>query len=264
MQPQYPELNEGITGQLYIITVVFVLLALLFIFFLAVSLKRRRKMNMERTELQAQFQQELLRTQLEIQEQTFKTISQEIHDNIGQMLSLAKLNLATIDLQKEAQASEKIKDARDLVSKTIQDLRDLSKTLNTETITAVGLLNAVEAELHLLQKTGTLQTTFDVSGTPVRLDPQKQLILFRIVQEALHNVMKHAQASAVRVQAAFEPVDFTLLIADDGRGFDSADALFGSGLRNMQSRSRLIGAAWQIESAAGCGTTVRITLPYNS
>jgi signal transduction histidine kinase len=246
-------------------TVLILFFATMIFWFVYAYRKKHTKYLVEKAQLQAQFQQELLRTQLEIQEQTFKTISQEIHDNIGQMLSLAKLNLNTVDLQKQAQAGEKISTARDLVSKTIQDLRDLSKTLNTETITTVGLLSAIEAELHLLQKTGTLQTTFSKTGTPVRLDPQKQLILFRIVQEALHNVMKHAQAAAICVEAAFEPEQFRLLIVDNGRGFEgTAPSTFGSSLRNMQNRSRLIGAAWQIESAAGSGTTIRITLPYNA
>lgn len=223
-------------------------------------------MNLEKTELQEHFREELLRTQLEIQEQTFKTISQEIHDNIGQMLSLAKLNLATIDLRKEEKAVVKIEDAKDLVGKAIQDLRDLSKTLNTESIAATGLLKAIEAELHLLQKTGTLQTTFDISGTPVRLDAQKELILFRIVQEALHNIIKHAQAANVRVNAVFEHGRFKLLIADDGCGFEeSAESIAaGSGLGNMQSRSALIGAGWQLESKKGQGTSVRITLPITA
>lgn len=219
-------------------------------------------MNLEKTELHQHFQEELLRTQLEIQEQTFKTISQEIHDNIGQMLSLAKLNLNTVDLQSSEKAAQKIGDAKDLVGKAIQDLRDLSKTLNTETIAATGLLNAIEAELHLLQKTGTLQTSFSTSGTPVRLDAQKELILFRIVQEALHNVMRHAHATQVTVCAAFERGHLKLLIADDGRGLDeSAGNAPGSGLRNMQSRSRLIGAHWQIESKKENGTVIRVTLP---
>jgi two-component system, NarL family, sensor kinase len=224
--------------------------------------KRRLQYLKEKDRMQAQFQQELLRTQLEIQEQTFRTISQEIHDNIGQMLSLAKLNLNTVDLHKETQAVEKISDAKALVSKAIQDLRDLSKSLNTDTIAASGLLNAIEAELNLLQKTGALQTAFHVSGTPVRLDAQKELILFRMVQEALHNVIKHAQAMNVRVNAVFEYGHLKLLITDDGCGFvQNTSLVYGSGLRNMQNRSKLIGADWQIESAAGQGTTIRIIVP---
>jgi signal transduction histidine kinase len=264
MRPEYTEFNEGLTNQLYAITVIFVLLALLFIFFLVVSLRRRRKMNLEKAALQSQFQEELLRTQLEIQEQTFKTISQELHDNIGQMLSLVKLHLNTVDLQKQEKAAEKIGSAKDIVSKAINDLRDLSKTLNTDTIAAAGLLNAIKAELHQLEKTGTLQTAFLVSGTHIKLDAQKELILFRIVQEALHNVIKHAQASQVSVSALFEEGQFQLTIADNGRGTADAGSTSGSGLRNMQSRSGLIGAGWQMESGKTGGTTIRITLPTTS
>lgn len=265
MHPDIREIQDGLNDYVYIGTVIFLLLALLFIFFLVVSLKRRRKMNLEKTQLHTQFQEELLRTQLEIQEQTFKTISQEIHDNIGQMLSLAKLNLNTVDLQKEEKAAGKIGSAKDLVSKAIQDLRDLSKTLNTDTIAAAGLLNAIEAELHLLQKTGALETHFLTSGTPVKLDAQKELILFRIVQEALHNVIKHAQASEVSVSALFEDGQFLLQIRDNGCGFEERSRpLFGSGLRNMQSRSKLIGADWKIESGKTGGTAICITLPTNT
>src|SRR5215218_1486408 len=146
---------------LVICAAVFILIVLSFLFrFVLLYQKKSISFSTEKQMMQARFQQEILRTQLEIQEQTFKTISQEIHDNIGQMLSLAKLNLATVDLHKELQADEKISNARDLVSKAIHDLRDLSKTLNTETIAATGLLNALEAELNLLQRTGLLQTTF--------------------------------------------------------------------------------------------------------
>lgn len=248
---------------LVICAAVFILIVLSFLFrFVLLYQKKSIHFSTEKQMMQSQFQQELLRTQLEIQEQTFKTISQEIHDNIGQMLSLAKLNLATVDLQKSPQASEKISNARDLVGRAIHDLRDLSKTLNTETIAATGLLNALEAELNLLQKTGTLQTAFQVSGTPVRLDAQKELIIFRIVQEALHNVIKHAQATLVQVTATFGHEQLKLLIEDNGNGFENnGSTSHGSGLRNMQSRSKLIGAGLQVESVKGEGTRVLITLP---
>lgn len=250
---------------LVVCAAVFILIVLSFLFrFVLLYQKKSLWFNTERKILQAQFQEELLRTQLEIQEQTFKTISQELHDNIGQMLSLAKLNLNTVDLQKEEKALEKIKSAKDLVTKAIHDLRDLSKTLNTDTIAATGLLNAIEAELHLLQKTGVLQTQFHVSGTRIKLDAQKELIIFRIVQEALHNVIKHAQASQVSVSATFEDGQFRLVVSDDGRGPASAASSFGSGLRNMQSRSKLIGADWQMEHGPTGGTTIRITLPTTS
>lgn len=206
------------------------------------------------------FQQELLRTQLEIQEQTFKTISQEIHDNIGQVLSLAKLNLNRVEME-NPHVESRINDARDLVSKAIQDLRDLSRTLNTENIVSIGLMKAIEMELAMIEKTGLVQTRWQVAGQVLRLEPQKELILFRIVQEALHNIIKHAQATFVSVQAIFKENALQLSISDNGRGFDSAGGeMQGSGLRNMQSRARLIGAEWRINSVRQGGTQIFISL----
>ena len=251
---------------LVISAAIFILVVLSFLFrFIFLYQKKTIAFNNERVRLQQDFQQELLRAQLEIQEQTFKTISQEIHDNVGQMLSLAKLNLNTIDLQNQERAAEKVESARNLVGKAINDLRDLSKTLNTDTIAAAGLLNAIEAELHQLEKTGTLKTTFHLSGTHLKLDAQKELILFRIVQEALHNVIKHAQAGHVCIAALFENGELNLSVADDGCGFDeAARPAAGSGLRNMQHRSKMIGAGWAIERGKEGGTVVRITLPIPS
>lgn len=254
---------KGVTDYVYIGAGLFFFLALLFILFIVISLARRKRMVVERDKLTETFQQELLRTQLEIQEQTFKTISQEIHDNIGQVLSLAKMNLATSDIEKEHKAAEKVLMAKDLVSKAIQDLRDLSKTLNTEMIASMGLLKAIETELQLLQKATLIETKLDIEGTVCRLEPQKELILFRIVQEALHNVIKHSNARQVNVDAFYSNQYLYLKISDDGHGFNISEETAGSGLRNMQSRAKLIGAEWKI-SSNGHGTLINISIPINS
>jgi signal transduction histidine kinase len=98
----------------------------------------------------AYFQQTLLQSQLEIQEQTLKNISQEIHDNIGQALTLVKLNLNTMDFDLNEQSNQKIITSKELISKAINDLRDLSRSLNTDIIADLGLQNAIEQELILV------------------------------------------------------------------------------------------------------------------
>lgn len=237
------------------------------IFALSAFYRRRNRHLVETQQLQSQFQQTLLQTQLEIQEQTLHNISQEIHDNIGQVLSLTKLNLNTIDLQQPAAAQQKLDDSRKLVSKAIQDLRDLSKSLNSDYVTDLGLLRAIEYELELVAKTGVLQTQLDVTGTPVRLETQKELILFRIVQEAINNMLKHAEASLLTITVSYTATAFHINISDNGKGFDNTtpatdNKKTGLGLRNMYNRSRLIGAAASITSAPGTGTTVAISLSY--
>ena len=206
--------------------------------------------------MQSEFQNELLRTQMEIQEQTFKTISQEIHDNIGQVLSLAKMNLSKFEMDR-LNSDEAVLSAKSLVSKAVSDLRDLSKTLNADTISTVGLLKSIDLELQLVEKTTGIKTSMQEKGNPHLLSPQQELILFRIVQESLHNSIKHASPTLLSVVANFENGNFYLTVADDGTGFDfSTIHGGGSGLHNMQSRSKLIGAEWKLESATGKGTKI--------
>ncbi len=216
-----------------------------------------------------EFQQTLLQTQLEIQEQTLKTISEEIHDNVGQVLSLAKLNLNTMDISKTAQLQGKIDSALAQVSKAINDLRDLSKSFNTDNISAIGLVRAVEYELDMIKKTGLHKTGFNVEGKIKRLEPQKELILFRIVQETLHNIIKHAGASSIWISARYTENDLELEINDNGKGFDTAaagdqDTGSGLGIRNMNNRARLIGAEFNLSSIKDEGTSVAIVLPFVS
>ena len=214
------------------------------------------------------FQQELLKTKIEIQNQTFQNISQEIHDNIGQVLSLVKLNLHTADFNDLPATMEKINCSKVLVGKAIVDLRDLSKSLSTELIKEVGLNRTIQQELTLMSKTGQYKTILNQHGKPFRFDKQKELIMFRIFQELINNIISHSGAKTVNVRLFYEAELFNLTVSDDGEGFDDAllvnEEKFGLGIRNMQTRAELIGATFQMNSAPGKGTTVSIELPlYN-
>jgi two-component system, NarL family, sensor kinase len=231
-------------------------------------LEFKKRQTKQRELLNAQFQQELLRTQLEIQEQTFRNISQEIHDNIGQVLTLAKLNLNTITNHSVSEdINNKLTNSKDLITKAIQDLRDLSKSLNTEFISEAGLLKSIEYELELLRRTGSIQIITMQEGEYYALPQQKELILFRIFQEVLNNIMKHSQATEIKVILNFQPHHFSLEILDNGDGFNSDEVeqngQHGLGIKNMQNRSKIIGANFTINSQPGKGTTVRIDLPVS-
>jgi len=247
-------------------TIVFLILGAFMISFIFLYRYRKNKMLLEKEQMKTSFQQELLRTQLEIQEQTLKNISQEIHDNIGQMLSLAKLNLATADVEKKELVTQKINASHHLVSKAIQDLRDLSRSLNSDYVSETGLLRCIEYELEMIRKTGLIKVDLTVTGQVYKINPQKELILFRIVQETLNNIIKHAGADLVAVFVSYEAT-LTLRISDNGRGFDSfqlnehSKAKAGLGIRNMNNRAKLIGASFHINSAAGEGTEIAIQLP---
>ncbi|MCC7378262.1 MAG: sensor histidine kinase [Chitinophagaceae bacterium] len=209
--------------------------------------------------MKTQFEQELLQTQLEIQEQTLRTISEEIHDNVGQVLSLAKLNLNTF----ENNPQKKLDDTKELISKAINDLRDLSRSMHGDRIAELGLLQSLVVELQILQNSGEFETHFNITGDTYKLPPQKEMVIFRIVQEALNNTIKHAKAKNIYLNIKYQPNTFTLTVKDDGAGFDivAMQNKNGIGLKNMQNRAKLIGATCTLQSSVNDGTSIVIELP---
>lgn len=207
-----------------------------------------------------EFNRTLLQSRLEIQEQTFKTISQELHDNVGQTLTLAKLNLNTLNLVGSGKEHEKITSSVHLLTQSIQSIRDLSKNLHGDIISENGLIYALEAELKMIEKAGSLKTILNVSGEADNLDTGKSLIIFRIAQEALNNIVKHANASVIEIAVHFSADRLDLSILDNGRGITKSDAIQkGSGLRNMNDRARVIGAKLNIQPAVPNGTVITLT-----
>jgi len=257
---------EGIEIKILVI-IITCLLLLLGIFVLSFFLVYRKNQNAKENQIE-KLNKEMLVTQLEIQEQTLKNISQEIHDNVGQVLTLAKLNLATTSVAEEA-TNEKIKTTQQLIGKAIQDLRDLSRSLNTDYVEEMGLVRSIEYELELLHKTGSIDTELNIEGRIVKFDKQKELILFRIVQETIHNIMKHADAKKITAAVRFTNDAMQIAIKDNGKGFDlsplndAGNQSFGLGLRNMNSRATLIGALFSVNSIIGTGTEVVLQLPIN-
>ncbi len=246
-------------------TILFLILSGFIIIFVLIYKKRRNQHTLEMTQLKQAYEQELLKSQLEIQEQTFRSISLEIHDNIGQVLSLAKLNVSIFSQQ--SGHPPMLTDTRDLLTKAINDLRDLSKGLSPERVAEIDLAQSVGHEMQILEKTGLYTTKLNVQGGSYTLPPEKKIILFRIFQEVINNVVKHAGATRVDVSMRYSPSSFQLFITDNGIGFDTgpqkSNLPAGIGLTNMRHRSTLIGATFQLQSAEGSGTHVTISLPTN-
>jgi signal transduction histidine kinase len=201
----------------------------------------------------------LLSTQVEIHEQTFENIAREIHDNIGQKLSLIKLNLNTLSLNQSGKDLDKINLSANLISTVISDLRDISKSLGSDSILANGLVKAIENELGQLSNSGKYEIVLDVHGEQIFLERKKELILYRIVQEALNNIMKHADASNIFIDIHFEEEILLIKIQDDGTGFISGQNQNGAGLKNMQKRVALIDG--EVEIITNPGTLVNIKIP---
>jgi len=235
----------------------FFLLAFILFLFLVFQMRKRKA--------QATLEKEILAAQIEIQEQTFKNVSQEIHDNVGQVLSLARLNLnAILGIGSSDQASlPKIESASELIGKAISDLRNLSRSMLGDKVTETGLQVAIENELKVLQNTGQYKTQLDISGPSFRLDKQKEMMVFRMVQEAINNCIKYAKAKNILIKLMNNEEKYAVSVHDDGIGFDVEllqSKETGIGLKNMQNRAELIQGVFSIKSAPGKGTTIEIIL----
>lgn len=245
-------------------TLILLLLGSFGIIFTLIYKKKQQANKKEKQLMQREFEHDILQTQIEIQEQTFKNISQEIHDNIGQVLSLAKLNLNSFPLDGDGAMQGKVEETKNLISKALHDLRDLSRSLHGDKITELGLLASISAELKILQNTGQYQTSLQITGTQYKMESQKEMVLFRMVQEAMNNAIKHSKAKLIEVILSYEPNSFRLCVADNGIGFDPAtlqSAETGIGLRNMRDRAAMIGAVFSLCSGNDNGTQVNIVLP---
>lgn len=236
-----------------------------FITFLVVVnfVRRKRKILMERRVREAQFQQELLQAQLEMQEHTFRTVSQEIHDNVGQILSIVKLNLNILTFGNED--NEKLQTIKQMVKNAITELRNLSAGYYADRLLEEGFLVAIQQQLQQLDKTGMFTTSFNSDLETLSMDKSKMIFLHRIVQEILHNVVKHSDATHVDASISKANDEIHIVLQDNGKGFDSNGPGFkpGIGLSSIRQRASMIGANVLINSEIGAGTIVKLAFRQN-
>jgi len=253
--------DDGLQFIVMVATAFFASLAIFIIYFVILYRNKQIINKQEQEKLQSEFHQELLETRIEIQEQTLVYVSREIHDNITQVLSFVKLNLGMIH-NEEIVNKKKVDESRELVAQTINDLRNLSKSLSFEHIASFGLIKTIEIEVERINNSGLINAVLLIEGETYPLGEQRELVLFRIFQEALNNTLKYAGAKHFRIGLQYQSELFNLSLDDDGAGF-SAKMLpdkRGAGLKNMESRATLIGATATIDSSPGKGCCVKVTL----
>ena len=245
-------------------TLVLVVMIIFIINFILIFRRHLTKNYLEQSKLQNRFQQELLTAQIEIREQTLISISQEIHDNIGQALSLVKLNLNTIPLVDNQVLNTKVRDSKELIASVMSDLRDLVRSLHGDKIKELGLQGAVISLLEMIGNAGQFVVQHSVKGEVFPVDNQKGVIIYRIIQEALNNAMKYADCRVLSVMIEYSPVLFSVSVRDDGNGFNPLELMAdqtGIGLKSMRNRAKLIGASLDIETSPGNGVRISVTLP---
>src|ERR1700743_1060597 len=231
-------------------TLLFLLLALFVLVLLFIYRRRRKSHIREKQQMKDEFDKLLLQSQLEIQEQSFNNISQEIHENVGQVVSLTKVQLNIIE-QNEVLNRPILTEAKDNLSKAIVDLRDIARGLSPERIAHFQLTENVRTEVNRIQRIGFLFVNFKVEGRERELSADKRLISFRIIQECLQNIIRHSKAKEVTITFQCGEEGLGILVQDNARGFDRQQVLEGNqglGLRNIARRAGIIGGKAVITS----------------
>lgn len=250
-----PENATNIAVSVLAISIFVLLLMVAVLMIFRIHINRKNKMLLEKQMMAAQFEQTLLQSQIEIQEQTFKYISGELHDNVNQVLSLVRINLNTLPTTE----SEKIEKMDDLLGKAITDLRQLSHSLDADAIRNSGWTDPVMIIFRNLESTGKFKITTRITDQPPTIESEKGIILYRILQEAINNIVKHAEATEITFETRNENNSLTIELSDNGKGFDPEQITHGLGLRNLVSRAKMIDANLSIKSKRGSGTSVIIS-----
>jgi signal transduction histidine kinase len=223
-------------------------------------------------ELQARelLRRELLHQVVTAQEQERQRIARELHDTTGQALTALGLGFAAASETIHANpplASRQLGELKKLSMQTLDELRDLIGNLRPSVLDDLGLVPALQGQVREFTNRTGIVAELNLNGHRRRLQPEVETIVFRITQEALTNVTRHAAATHVTIQLTFQTDHLALIIQDNGRGFDPSQALSSQagrrpwGILGMQERVSLVNGQWDIASVPGQGTTISVTIP---
>ncbi len=223
--------------------------------------RKKAKMILKEQEKELHFAQELALSQIEMREQTLRYVGQELHDDIGQKLSVAKLLNNKLSSQLQMEDREFLKEINELLGECISDIRNLSKTFITHHIEHIGLIESIEREVRRIKKLDFITVNYIHNVKEIHLDPKHSLILFRIIQECLNNVLKHSRSKKLDIVLDDCARSLEIRIIDQGIGIPDKPAADGSGLRNITNRAKIINANFSIKSVKDQGTEVKIVYP---
>jgi signal transduction histidine kinase len=200
------------------------------------------------------------------QEEERRSISRELHDEVGQSLSALLMeagNAAALVAPKDAHVRQHVESIKKLAEASVNIIRNMTLLLRPSMLDDFGLVPALEWQAREVSKRTGIRVHVAAADSAGELPDELKTCIYRVVQEALHNCARHAQARSVRVVVRQEESRIVLSVEDDGRGFD-ARRVRGLGLVGMEERVRHLGGAFQIRSTPGSGTKVDVELPLAS
>ncbi len=243
--------------------VLFILVAIFFSLFFLFN-KKKTKMQLEQMEIELNFQNELTNTKIEIKEQTLTNVSRELHDNVGQLLSVALMHLNLYSEDKTEEEKNKLENIKTLVTKSLNEIRLLSKLINGDITVKKSFIEAIDDDFERLNSLKKIKCSLNVEGEIQLFTKEKETIIYRILQETITNILKHSHSETLEVLVNYKNRMCYIDIIDTGKGFESDEIQLGTGLTNIRNRAEIIGALLEIYSSKGKGTTIKLSIPFKN
>jgi signal transduction histidine kinase len=240
-----------------LVLAILLIMIVVYIFF---SIKKS-ELLFERQLKETKFQEELTLAIIEMKETTLSYIGQELHDDLGQKMSVAKLMVNHGLENAEGTQKEILLEINEIIGESIRDIRNLSKSFISEQVENLGLIESIEKEVSRIDRLNLMHIKFQHNTKKIDIKPKDCLILFRIIQECINNVLKHSRAKNMNISLKDKKNIVEIILKDDGIGFENHNPKKGSGLISMQKRANLINTDFQLTSTLGKGTIIIIV--YN-
>ena len=249
------EIDFLLTITTFIILIVISMMVLVY----GVFVKKKSELLLSQQKKEALFEQELAIAQVEIKEQTLNYIGQELHDDLGQKLSVARLMTNKIAMADESEKKNIALEINILIGECIQDIRNLSKVFISKQVKHFGFVESLEREIFRIERLELMQVDYQINNHHLEINSDHGLILFRIIQECINNVIKHAKSNKMLVEIEDEFNSININIMDYGIGFNAKNRNDGSGLANIKNRAQIINAEFNIKSTENLGTDITIS-----
>lgn len=255
--------DNGIILVYFIGTVGMLLLAGAIFFFFVTYQKRLLVKQLELNDVKAARQKEILQNTISAQEKERKRIARDLHDEVGAMLSVVKLNIGRIEKKSESESESKklAAETKLYIDDLITQVRRISRALLPPSLEKLGIYFALVEFANWVNKSELIKIECWKSGEQFRFESKDELAVFRIIQELINNAIKHSDAKNININIRFSNNKMNVALRDNGKGFIIEEKMnTGLGLKNLESRTQILGAKFKMKSAPGKGTTAIICM----
>jgi len=249
-----------------LLTVGMLIMAGSIVLFVAFYQKKMLQEQFKRKQLELDYQQRMMQASMESEENERRRLAGELHDSIGAMLSTIRVGITTV--ARQIPDPQSLEQPKQMLDDTIQSVRKISRDLMPSTLEKFGFAQAVKELCERFHATSQVPIQYTEKGELKSFDKNRELMLFRVVQELLNNALKHSQGTLINVMVGSEGEQLLVAVEDNGIGFDaealhlSTDSGRGLGLFNIENRARLLNAKIEYDKTRSSGSKTTLIVPY--